>query len=396
MAQIGLSTLLGRFAVDKATEQWDDVVKGLGVRINADGSSVFIAKWTCNKKQFKKTIGPTAMITLDQARRLVMRMKVLAKNGDDPSDLIRSFISGHGIVKNGSVTFDRFADIYIERYAKEHKKSWLKDAQNIDFHLRPIWKDKRLAEITRADVAELHAKIGKTRPYAANRLKELISTMWRQAIILGYLPENHPSVVLGVREYKERERDDFIPKEKLPHVFAAIQELSCPYQQAAIKFMLFTGLRSSEAIKLKWSEVDMRARLIRVGETKNGKPHRLPLSSQAIEILESLKKLEHNPHVFPGKLKGRSLSRIDKAWDKVRKSAGIPNIRPHDLRRTAGSYLVQATHSLPLVGEVLNQTTQHVTRIYSRYDKDSVRQAVNVLGDTISSWADQPSSERTH
>lgn len=387
MAKIKLDRLMGRFHVDKSQEHWDDTVRGLGVRINSDGTSVYISKYFCRKRQYKKTIGSCAMITLDQARRLVMRMKVLAKAGDDPADLINSFISDHKIVKNGSVTFERFAKVYMERHAIPHKKSWLKDQQRIDYYLLPIWANKHLTEITRADVSDLHRRIGKKAPYAANRLKELISTMFRNAIIWGYLPDNHPSVVLGVREFREKPRKEFIEPEQMPAVKAALASIPNICHREGILFLLYTGLRSSEARLLTWDQVNFNQQFLEIQDTKNGSDHMLPLSSHCIELLKrmQLKKRLGNPYVFPGTLPGRPISSFGKAWRKVRSVAGLPNIRLHDLRRTAGSYVIADTHSIPLVGQILNQTNEHVTKIYSHYDKRAVRIAINKLGDTIHS-----------
>lgn len=305
-------------------------------------------------------------------------MKHLAKVGDDPADLIRSFISDHHIVKAGSVTVERFAEIYMEKHARPFKRSWHKDEQNLKNHILPAWRNKRLSEITRQDMSELHRRIGRDRPYAANRVKELVATMWKQATIWGYLPDNHPSVVLGVREFKERPRDQFIPKEKLSLIANAISALPNQVHREGLKFLLYTGLRVSEAINLKWSDVDLEIKELKIELTKSGRPHRLPLSTPAVELPRL-----NNPYVFPGRQPGKPISRLDKAWHIVRKKCGLPDIRLHDLRRTAGSYLIQDTHSLPLVGEILNQTTAHVTQIYSRYDKASIRNALERLGASL-------------
>lgn len=80
------------------------------------------------------------------------------------------------------------------------------------------------------------------------------------------------------------------------------------------------------------------------------------------------------------------MSRIDKAWQKIRKEAGLSDVRLHDLRRTVGSWVVQATKNLPLVGDVLNQTNQNVTRVYSRFTNDHVRDALTAHADRLSQF----------
>jgi integrase len=93
-------------------------------------------------------------------------------------------------------------------------------------------------------------------------------------------------------------------------------------------------------------------------------------------ILRDLPRLENNPYILPGHIHGRSLVNINKPWTRIRKAAGVEDVRLHDLRRTVGSWLAQAGNSLHLIGRVLNHSNQSTTAVYARFGQDHVRQAL--------------------
>ena len=71
---------------------------------------------------------------------------------------------------------------------------------------------------------------------------------------------------------------------------------------------------------------------------------------------------------------------IDKAWGRVRARADVTDVRLHDLRRTAGSWLAQSGASLHLIGKVLNHANTSTTAIYAHFGQDQVRDAMDRLG----------------
>jgi integrase len=72
------------------------------------------------------------------------------------------------------------------------------------------------------------------------------------------------------------------------------------------------------------SDVHRGARwTIRLSETKNGRPHELPLGREARELLRMLPNIEGNPYIFVGRFQGECLSvpAVDEAWKRIRTSA---------------------------------------------------------------------------
>jgi integrase len=113
-----------------------------------------------------------------------------------------------------------------------------------------------------------------------------------------------------------------------------------------------------------------------IPETKAGRSHLLPLSRTAASILAKLSSRASSEWVFPGKGSTGHLVEPKTAWQRIRKAAGVPDVRIHDLRRTLGSWLAGQGYSLQLIGRTLNHTDVSTTQIYARLDLEPVRSAL--------------------
>ena len=382
--------MLGRVTLSKPILQWDPVVPGLGMRLNRDGSRQYIARISIrgNKRMF--CLGPAELIVLDEARRLVQRMKLLAKTGDNPSDLVAEFRKEKADPKYHTLTFSQFVDIYLERYAKIYKKSWLKDKQRIDLYLMPEWKDRRLSSITRHDFREVFTKIGKTRKYAANRLKETVSTVFKQAVVMSFLQDDFVNPTYGIREYKEHSRKTKLSIVDLPKLMKAIKAHPDQLYAKAILMVLYTGLRHGEVIRLKWSWFDMQnnTMMLPASITKNEKPHLLPISKPVERLLASMPRYPNSEYIFHSPKTRLHISRLTRAWQQIRAEAGMPTLRIHDLRRSAGCLILEQSKSIAAVRDILNQSSDHITKVYGFYDKASLKPILEEYGELIEKYYD--------
>jgi integrase len=109
----------------------------------------------------------------------------------------------------------------------------------------------------------------------------------------------------------------------------------------------------------------------------------LPLSTAAWAILEQIPRQSGNPYIFCGHKRGTHLVNIARAWRRIRKEAGVEDVRLHDLRRTVGSWLATSGASLQLIGAVLNHADTDTTRIYARLADDATRTALEDHGERL-------------
>jgi integrase len=136
--------------------------------------------------------------------------------------------------------------------------------------------------------------------------------------------------------------------------------------KAALKLLLLLGLRRSEMVRLQW--VNISNGWLTIPETKNGIPHRLPLTEFALSVLDTLPKI--NEFVFYGEGK---LGHIHPdSINTTLKRLEVGDITPHDLRRTLGTSLGELGFNRLVQDKILNHIDASVGGIYDRhsYDKE--------------------------
>ena len=154
--------------------RWDDSMPGFGLRVYPSGRKAFVLSYRNEGGQKRlMTLGNFGPLTLDQARTRARKHLVTVEDGGDPLDEKQKIARGE--------TFADLARDYLERHAKPRKRSWKADQRRLDSHIPPAWQNRRVAAIRRSDVASLHAKLGATRPYEANRVLALLHIMFRLA-----------------------------------------------------------------------------------------------------------------------------------------------------------------------------------------------------------------------
>jgi len=199
----------------------------------------------------------------------------------------------------------------------------------------------------------------------------------------GYLPDDHRNPARGIDKFPENKRDRWIKPDEIPQLIEAISNHQNVNIRGALLLYLLTGLRKRELLRAKWTDIDLAHGELRIPavNSKNKKYHYVPLSKPAIEILNSLPRQEKNPYLLPGRKKGQHLVNIDIPWRKVRKAADLEDIRLHDLRRTVGSWLATAGHSLHIIGKILNHADSSTTQVYAHLSQDPLKVALEEHGE---------------
>jgi integrase len=402
---------------------WDGEVPGFGCRVFVSGVKSYVYDYRApDGRKRRVTIGRHGAITPDQARKKAKRLAAAVLAGGDPA--------AERTEKREALTMKAFADEYIERHAKPHKRTWKEDRQRLDREVLPVLGSRKLASITRADIAGLHSRIGERSHVAANRCAALLSSMRSRAIEWGHLPDEAPA--WKVKRFREQSRDRWVKPAELPALLAAIEAEPSGYVRAALMIALLTGMRRGEVLGMRWQDVDFDRAEIRLPRTKANRTHVVPLSAPAVELLRDLRRQLGNPYVFcSDTLPGAHISDMKKPWDRVRarvwlamhpdeaaelrvraaeaiasapkhasrgpkavetKLFALANasaqergetLRLHDIRRTTGSMLALDGESLPTIGKVLGHSNQSTTAIYAKLTEDGPRAALERLGATV-------------
>lgn len=263
-----------------------------------------------------------------------------------------------------------------QQYMEGHKKpkSQKDDRRLYERFLQP-WARRPLSEVTRSDVAGLHARIGRDNgEYLANRLLALASAMFSEARRAGIFTGENPC--RDIRRFREESRDRWLDAAELKRFFAALHQEPDLFRDYFL-LLLLTGARKSNVLAMRWEQVDLGRGLWRIPETKGGMVVIVPLVQPAVEILLRRQR-EANGHgwVFPGRHGKGHLADPYKPWRRICSQAGLENLRIHDCRRTLGSWMATQGTSLPVIGKTLGHRSLQATEVYARLSTDPVHEAM--------------------
>ena len=103
----------------------------------------------------------------------------------------------------------------------------------------------------------------------------------------------------------------------------------------------------------------------------------IPLSEAAARTLSTIERLPENPHVISGTIAGRHWTDLQRPWRRIRKLAGMPDLRIHDLRHSFASMAVNTGETLPTIGKLLGHSQPSTTARYTHFAPDPLKAAVD-------------------
>ena len=193
----------------------------------------------------------------------------------------------------------------------------------------------------------------------------------------------------GIKKPPVRKMERFLSEAEIARLAGALDDDAArsgnPYPTAAIKALLLTGCRRSEIMSLRWEYVDFERQCLRLPDSKEGKGEAkvVYLNPPALELLGGLPRLTGNPHVIAGERSGAPLGGLDKVWFRVRKAAGLDDVRLHDLRHSFASVGAAGGLSLPVIGALLGHKHASTTARYAHLSAEPLRAANDAVGARI-------------
>jgi integrase len=349
----------------------DTKTTGLQLRATATGTKTFSVYRRIKSGQPERiTLGKFPSMTVEQARKAAAALNSEIESGASPAAVKR--------VLKAELTFTQALELYLPNKRKRDGTP-LADKTKRDYldllrmYMGSI-KDKKLSEIGRADIKAMHVKATKKSPAQADRLLSMASAVFNYTQGQEQFTGVNPA--LRIQKNPAPSRDRFLQADELTPFFKALAESTNEVMRDFFLLALLTGARRANVSAMRWADVDLVAGVWRIAKTKNGTPQTVTLSPEAVVVLEA-RKDGAGVFVFPGDGTTGHIVEPKKAWATLLKTAGIENLRIHDLRRTLGSWQARTGASLPIIGKSLNHKTHQATAIYARLDLDPVRQSVN-------------------
>ena len=338
---------------------------GLILRVSPSGSKQWIWRGTVRGKRRDLGLGGYPYTSLADARELAFEYRKLARSGGDPATLRRN---------TAAPSFAEACERAIEVRApswKDGSKSANNWRSTLGRFAYPRLGDMSIAEITSEDVLAVVLPVWQTRRETARKLKGRISAVMAWAIAEGHRSDD-PTAAVG--RALPRNGHQVQHYEALPHsdVAAALATVAASGAWAGTKlafgFLVLTAARSGEVRGARWDEIDRDAELwtVPAERAKNGRPHRVPLSAPALDVLTTARRLPDNSGlIFPSPT-GRELS--DSTLSKLVRENGIDAV-PHGFRSSFRDWCGETAVAREVAEACLAHTVADATEAaYARSD----------------------------
>lgn len=301
-------------------------------------------------------------------RTKTMAEAILRKTLDEVS---QAKINGGKVIK--PIQFDKFAEEYLV-YSQSVKKfySSRRDRTSIR-NLNEVFSGKILTSITSKEIEKykMERRLIK-KPATVNRELACLKNMFTKAIQWGYASFNPVKEIKLYKENNQRVRY-LEPRER-----ELLLACCGPYLRPIVLTALHTGMRRSEILNLKWSDVDFSRYLITVRDTKNSEVRYIPMNETLTETLRNVTKNINSPYVFL-KNNGHPYKEFKESFTAVLKRAGIENLTFHDFRHDFASHLVMAGVDIKTVQELLGHKGLQMTLRYAHLSPAHKQDAVGKL-----------------
>lgn len=335
---------------------------GLYLSVKASGAKSWILRVVVHGKRRDLGIGSAYLITLAEAREKAHDWRKIARSGGDP------FAS-----RNGTITFEEAATEYHKIVAQsfrseKHAAQWLSALRT---HTFPSLGDRMLDTIGVTDVRKVLEPIWTDKHDTARRIKQRVEAIFDWARAEGHYDLENPA--RGVKRVLKPQRRNpthhaALPWNELPGFYKALDERDA-VSARALQFIILTAVRSGEARGARWSEIQGTTWTIPDHRMKTARQHRVPLSPEALRILDRVRGLDCE-FVFPQRSRGADGTGKPQSINVFRalyKRMGYDGLTTHGFRSTFRDWCSEEAGAPQEVAEsALAHLPGQVERAYRR------------------------------
>ena len=366
---------------------------GLAVRVGKGGAKTFVFFYRLDGRQRRLTFGRFPSTTLASAHEKWREARERLERGEDPAIPIIDPEAKEDPVD----AFAQIADEWLKR-DQSGNRSYGEVKRIIERDVKPKWNDKLITDIHRRDVVELLDGIeDRGARTLRDRTHAHLHRLFRWCVGRGIVELNPMSDLEKSGPPVKRTR--VLSDDELRTLWKVTERRGWPFGPI-IQLLILTGARREEIRELRWNEVDLEAREIRLegNRTKNGEPHTIPLSDEATAIITALPRImvkgrnRDLPSEYVFTTTGRTpVSGFSKAkedlsrdmLEAIRKEAEERGDDPdevqmepwrfHDLRRTLATGMQRLGIGLQVVESVLGHISGSRAGIVGIYQRHSYR-----------------------
>jgi integrase len=340
MPTVVLSARFVRFAVCPSERMkidfFDERQCGLMVEVRQTGGKTYYQRYMDERgreRQYK--IGSADLLTVNQARRKGRQICAEALLGTDPQQRRREL---RNIPQLSQFVHERYLP-----FIRTYKGSWQTDETMLRIHILPKLGKFALDEIRTDIIYDLISQM-RAEGYAAGTMNRLI-------VILRYIfnlarkwkiPGALENPAAGLSAGPDVQRNRFLSQEEAEALVRSIYSDENQTAARSILLLLLTGARRNEITFARWDYVDWKNKTLLVPKSKSGHARAIALNQQAIALLRSTERIEGNPYIFPSPISGRPSPSLFFPWDRIRRRAGLPDVRYDLATRSRVFWLIVA------------------------------------------------------
>ena len=380
----------------------DSELKGLGVRITTGGVRTYIVEKRIGRKVRRVTLGRSNVLSAEEARKRAQEFLGKVAGGRNPiaekdaaaaQDISLIEVLGTYLADRGAKLKPRTRDLYREVIEGRRKDGSPKAFAD--------WRNKRVLDITAEMVQRRHRKLSEEHgPAWANLAMRVLRLLLNYPVDAAGQPLilQNPVKRLGQARLWNvvDRRQNVLHIEDMPAWQQGLETIS-DVGRDYLLLVLLTGLRRREAAPLRFSNVDTKMRTLTVRNTKNGRDHVLPLSTQLLALMErrraaAVKSLEvakkpaasiDDAFLFPGRKPDTSITEPKTLTQAIARTCGV-RTSVHDLRRTFATTAERLDISSYAVKRLLNhRNTNDVTDGYIVTDVERLRRPMKQISDFL-------------
>jgi integrase len=357
---------------DRDTIWWDEDLKGLGLKITPAGRRTFLVQYRPagdRRNPRKYTIGEYGSVTPFQARVEAQRVLADRAAGRDPQAEKRESMR--------RLQSDNVANLvaeFISRHVSQNRTA-RETTRILHREVLPVWGTWTIHEVRKRDVVALLDKVRERgAAVMANRVLAVVRKFFNWCIGRGVL-EQSPCANIGVPT-REQSRHRILVDEELRSVITGGRTIGFPFG-SIVELLALTGQRRDEVSRMAWHHVDIDRHLwvIPPEHSKNGKPHIVHLSDQAIFVLRHVPRTGTLVFSLDGTTPFQGYSKAKKRLDQA---SGVSGWTLHDLRRTVVSGMARLGVAPQVADKILNHqsgTISGVAAVYQRHEFFDERRA---------------------
>ncbi|GHF12620.1 phage integrase [Kordiimonas sediminis] len=326
---------------------------GLRLQVSKGGSKSWQFRFMLNGRSREMGLGPVKDVSLAQARQKASECRTMLSEGIDPIEARKARKEALRAQQDTCKSFDECRNAFLKSHASAWKgtKSLTQWEGSLERYATPVIGKTPVDQIDTALIMRVLDPIWRSKTETATRVRGRVERILDWATVQGFRQGDNPARWTG-------HLSELLPA---PSALRKVKHMTAmPYQEVsalvwdlresesmgakALNFLILTAARSAEVRLATWDEIDLDAKTwtIPAERMKAGREHVVPLSQEAMDILQALPKLAGNSYVFPGMRDGKPLS--DMTLTKQLRDRKIPKATVHGFRSSFRDWAGEQTN----------------------------------------------------